>query len=121
MVDGTRLFAWSGEFHPFRLPSPSLWLDILQKMKAAGYNAVCMYFNWSYHSPAPGVYDFTGVRDMDLVLRMAADTGPLRAGPARPVHQRRTERGGLPGLADPHRRRWPAPMTRSTWATPTSG
>src|SRR5580704_17193327 len=41
MIDGRRLFVWSGEFHPFRLPSPSLWLDILQKMKAAGYNAVC--------------------------------------------------------------------------------
>jgi hypothetical protein len=92
LVDGTRLFAWSGEFHPFRLPSPSLWLDILQKMKAAGYNAVCMYFNWGYHSPAPGVYDFTGVRDMDLVLRMAADTGPM-CWPGPPVHQRRSERG----------------------------
>ena len=40
MVNGDRLFVWSGEFHPFRLPSPSLWLDILQKMKASGYNAV---------------------------------------------------------------------------------
>ena len=54
MIDGTRLFVWSGEFHPFRLPSPALWLDILQKMKASGYNAVCMYFNWGYHSPPPG-------------------------------------------------------------------
>jgi Glycosyl hydrolases family 35 len=51
LIDGRRLFVWSGEFHPFRLPSPALWLDILQKMKANGYNAVCMYFSWSYHSP----------------------------------------------------------------------
>ena len=92
MVDGDRLFVWSGEFHPFRLPSPSLWLDILQKMKASGYNAVCMYFNWSYHSAAPGVYDFTGVRDMDLVTRDGRGHRPVRAGPARPVHQRRGER-----------------------------
>ena len=34
MIDGQRTFVWSGEFHPFRLPSPSLWRDVLQKMKA---------------------------------------------------------------------------------------
>jgi hypothetical protein len=55
MIGGDRTFIWSGEFHPFRLPSPSLWFDVLQKMKASGYNAVSMYFNWSYHSPAPGL------------------------------------------------------------------
>ena len=33
----------SGEFHTFRLPVPSLWLDILQKAKAAGLNAVSVY------------------------------------------------------------------------------
>src|SRR6266702_3182725 len=50
MIDGTRTFVWSGEFHPFRLPSPSLWTDVLQKMKADGYNTVSMYFDWDYHS-----------------------------------------------------------------------
>src|SRR5258706_7806502 len=40
MIDGSRTFVWSGEFHPFRLPSPSLWVDIMQKMKASGYDAV---------------------------------------------------------------------------------
>lgn len=34
MVDGKRTFIWSGEFEYWRLPSPSLWPDILQKMKA---------------------------------------------------------------------------------------
>lgn len=32
--------ASSGEFHAFRLPVPDLWLDIFQKMKAAGLNGV---------------------------------------------------------------------------------
>src|SRR4051812_4130916 len=36
MIDGKRTYLWSGEFHYFRLPSPDLWRDILQKMKAAG-------------------------------------------------------------------------------------
>jgi hypothetical protein len=44
-------------------------------MKASGFNAVCAYFNWSYHSPAQGVYDFIGVRDMDLFCDMAAEAG----------------------------------------------
>ncbi len=30
----------SGEFHTFRLPVPELWLDIFQKMVAAGLNGV---------------------------------------------------------------------------------
>ncbi|GAB3892260.1 hypothetical protein GCM10029964_066780 [Kibdelosporangium lantanae] len=53
MLDGRREFLWSGEFHPFRLPSPDLWRDVLQKMKASGYNAVSVYFDWNYHSPHP--------------------------------------------------------------------
>jgi beta-galactosidase GanA len=97
MIDGTRLFVWSGEFHPFRLPSPSLWLDILQKMKASGYNAVCVYFNWSYHSPASGVYDFTGVRDMDLLMTMAADTGIYVLARPGPYINGELNAGGFPG------------------------
>jgi beta-galactosidase GanA len=97
MIDGSRLFVWSGEFHPFRLPSPSLWLDILQKMKASGYNAVSIYFNWAYHSPAPGVYDFSGVRDMDLVLRMAADTGIYVLARPGPYINGEVNAGGFPG------------------------
>src|SRR3954454_24360978 len=75
MLDGKRTFIWSGEFHYWRLPSPDLWRDVLQKMKAEGYNAVSVYFDWAYHSPAPGVYDFTGVRDVDRLLRTAEQVG----------------------------------------------
>src|SRR2546430_12356294 len=59
MIDGKRAYIWSGEFHYWRLPSPSLWRDVLEKLKAAGYNATSIYFDWGYHSPKPGVYDFT--------------------------------------------------------------
>src|SRR6266540_762484 len=74
-IDGKRLVVWSGEMHPFRLPSPSLWRDILEKMKANGYNAVSIYVDWGYHSPKPGVYDFTGVRDLDRFFDIASDAG----------------------------------------------
>lgn len=75
LVDGRRLALWSGELHPFRLPSPSLWRDVLQKMRAYGHNAVDVRLAWNQHSPAPGAYDFTGVRDLDLFLRTAAECG----------------------------------------------
>ncbi|MGW0971032.1 beta-galactosidase [Streptomyces sp. NPDC002516] len=97
IVDGRRLVIWSGEFHPFRLPSPSLWRDVLQKMRAHGYNAVSIYVAWNYHSPAPGQHDFTGVRDLDLFLRTAAETGLyviLRPGP---YINAEVDAGGFPG------------------------
>ena len=50
MIDGKRKVIWSSEFHPFRLPSPDLWRDILQKMKASGFNTVALYFDWGYHT-----------------------------------------------------------------------
>jgi beta-galactosidase GanA len=83
-VDGKRLLLWGGEFHYFRLPSPSLWRDVLEKIRAAGFNGVSLYFDWAYHSPAPGVYDFTGVRDVDRLLRMTEELGlyvVVRPGP----------------------------------------
>lgn len=97
LVDGRRLVVWSGEMHPFRLPSPSLWRDVLQKMRAHGFNAVSVYVSWNYHSPAPGRFDFTGVRDLDLFLRTAAETGLyviLRPGP---YINAEVDGGGFPG------------------------
>src|ERR1051326_3596340 len=41
LVDGTRTYLWSGEFHYFRLPSPSLWLDIFPKNKGEGKENNC--------------------------------------------------------------------------------
>ncbi|MEU6216470.1 beta-galactosidase [Streptomyces sp. NPDC047022] len=97
LVDGKRVVLWSGEMHPFRLPSRSLWRDVLQKMRAHGYNTVSVYVAWNYHSPAPGSYDFTGVRDLSLFLRIAAETGLyviLRPGP---YINAEVDAGGFPG------------------------
>ncbi|WP_225851112.1 beta-galactosidase [Streptomyces sp. HPF1205] len=97
IVDGRRVPLWSGEMHPFRLPSPSLWLDVLQKMRGNGYNAVSIYVAWNYHSPAPGHYDFTGVRDLDLFLRMAAWTGLYVIVRPGPYINAEVDAGGYPG------------------------
>ncbi|MET9218101.1 beta-galactosidase [Streptomyces sp. NPDC003300] len=97
MIDGKRTYLWGGEFHYYRLPSQDLWLDVLQKMKAAGFNAVSLYFDWGYHSPAPGVYDFTGVRDVDKLLDMADDLGIYVVARPGPYINAEVDGGGFPG------------------------
>src|SRR5690349_11590859 len=37
-IDGQRVYLWGAEFHYWRLPSPGLWRDVLQKLKAGGFN-----------------------------------------------------------------------------------
>ncbi|MGA7714035.1 MAG: beta-galactosidase [Rhizomicrobium sp.] len=95
-IDGARVFIWSGEFHPFRLPSPSMWRDVLQKMKAIGYNTVTYYIPWGYYTATRGVYDFTGVRDVDLALRMAEESGLYVIVRAGPYVNAELTRGGFP-------------------------
>ncbi|MCU7722805.1 beta-galactosidase [Actinoplanes sp. KI2] len=96
IIDGRRTFVWSGEMHPFRLPSPALWRDVLQKMKAIGFNTVSVYFDWGYHSPAPGEYDFTGVRDMDRLLDIADEAGLYVIARPGPYINAEADGGGFP-------------------------
>ena len=66
-------------------------------MKAAGFNATSLYFDWDYHSPAPGVYDFTGVRDVDRLLDMAQEAGLYVIARPAPYINAEVDSGGLPG------------------------
>jgi beta-galactosidase GanA len=97
MIDGKRQILWSGEFHPFRLPSPDLWRDVLQKMKASGFNTVALYFDWGFHSPKKGMYDFSGIRDLDRLLAMAEEEGLYVITRAGPYVNAELSRGGFPG------------------------
>ncbi len=97
MIDGKRLTIWSAEVHAFRLPSPDLWRDVLQKMKASGFNTVAFYFDWGFHSPKQGVYDFSGIRDIDRLLDMAAEEGLYVITRAGPYVNAELTRGGFPG------------------------
>ena len=111
-LDGQRVWLWSAEFHYFRLPNPDLWRDQLEKLKAAGFNTVSLYFSWAYHSPAPGVFDFSGVRDVDRLLDIAQEVGLYviaRPGPYinAELDSRRLPRRGCTTQAGPrpHQRR----------------
>ena len=96
LIDGKRTVIWSAEMHPFRLPSPDLWRDILQKLKASGFNTVAFYFDWGYHSPKQGVYDFSGIRDIDKLLTMAEEEGLYVLTRAGPYVNAELSRGGFP-------------------------
>ncbi|MFF3981329.1 beta-galactosidase [Streptomyces sp. NPDC001828] len=96
-IDGKPLSIWSGEFHYWRLPSPDAWRDVLQKMKAGGFNAASIYFDWDFHSPKPGVYDFTGVRDVDRLLDIAREVGIYVIARPGPYINAETDGGGFPG------------------------
>ncbi|CAE6501709.1 unnamed protein product [Rhizoctonia solani] len=84
VIKGQRIFLWSGEFHTFRLPAPELWGDILEKTKAAGFNAISVYVHWGLVNPAPGELDFNGFRALDPLFKLAMKSGlwvVLRPGP----------------------------------------
>ncbi|KAF8958808.1 glycoside hydrolase superfamily [Flammula alnicola] len=76
ILRGQRVFIYSGEFHTFRLPVPSLWPDILQKIKAAGFNAISVYTHMGQINPSRGVVDFNGYRALQPLFDAAKESGP---------------------------------------------
>jgi len=58
-LEGRRRFLFDGELHYFRV-RPELWRSGLERLKAAGMNAVSTYIPWVWHEPEEGRFDFTG-------------------------------------------------------------
>ncbi|KAK8026573.1 (Trans)glycosidase [Apiospora marii] len=98
----------SAEFHYQRLPVPELWPDIFQKFKANGFNTIRyffddllaahtdVYFFWSYHSAAEGVYDFaTPGKDVQRLFDCAKEAGLWVIARAGPYCNAETNGGGL--------------------------
>ncbi|XP_027837509.2 beta-galactosidase-like isoform X2 [Aphis gossypii] len=83
LKDGQVFRYVSGSLHYFRVPKP-YWKDRIQKMKAAGLNAISTYIEWSLHEPYPGVYNFDDIADLEYFLKLVKDEGMyllLRPGP----------------------------------------
>ncbi|KAI0352573.1 hypothetical protein OH77DRAFT_1523159 [Trametes cingulata] len=83
-LHGQRFFLHSGDFQTFRTPVPELWLDIFQKMVAAGLNAAGMYVHMGATNPAPGVIDFNDWRALQPIFDAAKLAGifvVIRPGP----------------------------------------
>ncbi|KAF7185947.1 putative beta-galactosidase C [Pseudocercospora fuligena] len=97
MINGSRVFIQSGEFHYARLPVPEMWRDVLQKFKSNGLNAVSIYFFWSYHSSnKPGVFDFESPgKDIQKLFDICKEIGLWVLARPGPYCNAETNGGGL--------------------------
>ena len=83
VLDGKPFQVISGEMHYPRIPR-AYWRDRLRMAKAMGLNTITTYVFWNVHETQPGVYDFTGNRDVAEFVREAQQEGLyviLRPGP----------------------------------------
>ncbi|KAJ8113720.1 hypothetical protein OPT61_g4217 [Boeremia exigua] len=96
-VHGKRVIFWGGEVHPFRLPVPSLWLDIFQKIKALGYNGVSIYTPWVLHEPKSGSFQAEGVFDYGPFFEAAERAGVYLVARPGPYINAEVQGGGFPG------------------------
>jgi beta-galactosidase GanA len=87
MVYGERIMIFSGEFHPYRLPVPALWLDVFQKVKALGFSEVSFYSDWALLEGQPGVYTADGIFALEPFFQAAQEAGIYLIARPGPVSQ----------------------------------
>ncbi|KAF2186132.1 glycoside hydrolase family 35 protein [Zopfia rhizophila CBS 207.26] len=96
-VRGERVFLFSGEVHPFRLPVPSLWLDVFQKIKALGFNCVSFYLDWALLEGKPGSFTAEGVFALEPFFEAAQTAGIWLIARPGPYINAEASGGGFPG------------------------
>ncbi|KAK4229542.1 glycoside hydrolase [Podospora fimiseda] len=97
IIDGRRVMIYSGEFHPFRLPVSTLWQDVLEKIKAMGFNAVSFYINWALLEGKPGEFRSEGIFSIGKFCTVAADVGLYVVARPGPYINAEVSGGGFPG------------------------
>ena len=73
-LSGERFFLLSGDFHYFRT-LPDGWKRRLELMKDFGLTAVTTYVPWNLHEPKKNEFNFSGIADLPLFLKMADEQG----------------------------------------------
>jgi hypothetical protein len=96
-VRGERVLFYSGEFHPFRLPVPGLWLDVFQKIKSAGYNGVSFYTNWAQLQGKQGDFRADGIFALEPFFDAAQAAGIYLLARPGPYINAEVSGGGFPG------------------------
>ncbi|KAJ5682182.1 hypothetical protein N7462_005347, partial [Penicillium macrosclerotiorum] len=96
-VRGERVMIFSGEFHPFRLPVPDLWLDVFQKIKSMGFTGVSFYVNWGLVEANPGHVITNGIWDLEKFFDAATQAGIYLIARPGPYINAETSAGGIPG------------------------
>ncbi|KAJ2982782.1 hypothetical protein NUW58_g6371 [Xylaria curta] len=96
-VRGERVLFLSGEFHPFRLPSPGLWFDVFQKIKSLGFSGVSSYVNWALLEPADGDFRADGIFALEEFFYAASQAGLYLLMRPGPYINSEVSGGGYPG------------------------
>ncbi|MBE7706620.1 MAG: hypothetical protein E7Z91_05205 [Cyanobacteria bacterium SIG30] len=96
IIDGKRTFIKSGALHYFKTIGEDAWRDRLSKLKAGGYNCVDLYLCWSFHSPAPHEYDFTGYKDISKLFKIVKEMGLYAIVRPGPYINAEISAGGIP-------------------------
>ncbi len=83
LLNGKPFVIRAGELHYSRIPR-EYWDHRIKMAKAMGMNTICIYIFWNYHEQQPGVFDFTGNKDIAEFVRLIQKNGMyciLRPGP----------------------------------------
>jgi beta-galactosidase len=95
LLDGKPLRVLSGALHYFRM-HPDTWTDRIEKARLMGLNTIETYVPWNAHSPRPGVFDTSGMLDLERFLREIADAGLYAIVRPGPYICAEWDNGGLP-------------------------
>ncbi len=96
IINNKRTFIKSGALHYFHTFGKKEWYDRLSKMKAGGYNAVDLYFCWSFHSVKPDSYDFSDYKNIHELLTTTRDLGLFVIARPGPYINAELSGGGIP-------------------------
>ncbi|KAL9091821.1 MAG: hypothetical protein Q9159_001193 [Coniocarpon cinnabarinum] len=96
-VYGERIFFYSGEYHPYRLPVPGQWLDVFQKIRALGYSGVSFYVDWSLLEGTEGTFRSEGIFDLVPFFEAATQAGIYLLARPGPYINAEVSGGGFPG------------------------
>lgn len=94
-VEGKPVWIASGEFQYFRITKDD-WEKRLLQLKLAGLNTVSVYFPWNFHEVEEGVWDFSGDKDAELFLQLAAKVGLYVVARPGPFICNEWQCGGIP-------------------------
>uniref|UniRef100_A0A8D0L9N0 Beta-galactosidase n=1 Tax=Sphenodon punctatus TaxID=8508 RepID=A0A8D0L9N0_SPHPU len=67
-LEGHPFRIFGGSVHYFRVPR-EYWRDRMMKMKACGLNTLTTYVPWNLHEAARGKFDFSGILDLEYVVK----------------------------------------------------
>src|SRR5215216_1184466 len=95
LLDGRPFRILSGALHYFRM-HPDCWPDRIEKARQMGLNTIETYVPWNAHSPRPGVFDTSGMLDLERFLREVADAGLYAIVRPGPYICAEWDNGGLP-------------------------